>query len=537
MITHAEWGIIGTGLCGDCRSAEVLVTNSLANYSSPEWEYPRLVACFSCHHSYLMRLVRHTRALNDEGFRLDEETSPYSHVVGTLFQERPQEREEFREYFAGIPTCGCCSEALLPSDAENITPYYETVDAYDHTRTIIVQAHRKCTNIADCCGTSYIDAWSRTGMRMIIFEGDKTCSICLELELKERGHVLSEDYYYCESCNSHENLETNRPARWNRSIYCRPCYDHNVFECDDCGAQYWQDDGHDCSYESEDDRSYEFIHEYSYKPRPYFFGKSENPNERLFFGIELEVESSGGNIDETSALVVNELGARVYLKEDGSLNHGFEIVTHPHSLDSLRKEFKWESFARFRKAGLRSWDTDTCGLHVHVSRDAFGISYDNRTEYSKIITSRQSHELRFMKLIYDNQRQVERLAGRSSPSYANFMDKKHLVRKVRYGTTEGGRHAAVNTDNDNTLEVRVFKGSLIPERVLGCVEFVHASVEYTRNLRVTGSKAMVRMPDGKMRSTALSWLAFAGYVHQNVELYPNLTALMVKTLDNDYSVE
>jgi hypothetical protein len=201
-------------------------------------------------------------------------------------------------------------------------------------------------------------------------------------------------------------------------------------------------------------------------------------------------------------------------------------VTHPHSLDAYRKEFSWESFAQFRKDGLRSWNTSTCGLHVHVSRDAFGVPYDNRTDnFSRHIRTRQAHELRFIKLIYDNERQVCRLAGRKSDSYANFQDRNNLTNKVFRGRDIGGRHAAVNTYNDSTLEVRIFKGSLKHERVLMALEFVHSAVEYTRDLKVNG------------KNHALSWLAFSGYVHANQEQYPNLFAFMAQSFNNDSTGE
>jgi hypothetical protein len=95
--------------------------------------------------------------------------------------------------------------------------------------------------------------------------------------------------------------------------------------------------------------------------------------------------------------------------------------------------------------------------------------------------------------------------------------------KVRSGGYD--RHVAVNTENSETLEVRVFKGSLMPERVLGCIEFVHSGVEYTRNLKVTG------------KNHALSWLAYCGYVHTNQEQYPNLYALMLKTFNQERDIE
>jgi hypothetical protein len=105
------------------------------------------------------------------------------------------------------------------------------------------------------------------------------------------------------------------------------------------------------------------------------------------------------------------------------------------------------------------------------------------------------------------------------------MDKGKLVRKVKNGTQENGRYSAINTDNDNTLEVRVFKGSLRPERVLSALEFVTASVEYTRDLPING------------KNNALTWLAFTGYVAQHAETYPNLALIMNESFNSDYPAQ
>ena len=213
--------------------------------------------------------------------------------------------------------------------------------------------------------------------------------------------------------------------------------------------------------------------------------------------------------------MVNSLGERVYLKEDGSLNDGFEIVTHPHSLEEYQTKFDWESLGKLRRLGFRSWNTSTCGLHVHVSRTAFG-NPNTRQDIVKV----QSHELRFMKLIYDNDRQISRLAGRTS-TYASFSDKGRLVQKIKYGTQDNGRYSAINSDNSATLEVRVFRGSLKPERVLMALELVQCSVEYTRGLHVSAS------------NKALSWMMFTRYVADNASTYPHLFSAMEKSFMSD----
>jgi len=238
-------------------------------------------------------------------------------------------------------------------------------------------------------------------------------------------------------------------------------------------------------------------------------------------GFELEVEARNTTRSEGAELAHTQLGDRAYLKEDGSLSDGFEIVTHPHTLSMYQTSFPWDTLDKLQRAGMRSWNTRTCGLHVHVSRRAFHVKNGIFTD----IVKTQGHELRFMKLIYDNQRMVERIAGRSNNNYASFQDKNKLVSKVKHGTQENGRYSAINTENDATLEVRVFKGSLRKERVLSALEFVHSAVEYTRDLKVTG------------KNNALSWLQFTRYVAENQEQYPNLALIMNESFSRDSAPE
>jgi hypothetical protein len=208
------------------------------------------------------------------------------------------------------------------------------------------------------------------------------------------------------------------------------------------------------------------------------------------------------------------------MKSDASLSDGFEIVTHPHTLEYYQNQFDWSVLNKLKRNGHRSWNTDTCGLHVHVSREAFGgtISWDTSP---RDILHMQAHQLRFMKLIYDNERQVSRIAGRASSNYASFSDKGNLVPKVKRGLSRHGHCAAVNVENYATLEIRVFKGSLRKERILSALEFVTATVEYTRNLKVTGA------------NTALSWLRFTAYVSNNSVTYPNLALIMSESFTNE----
>ena len=423
-------------------------------------------------------------------------------------------------------------EACLRPEIEGNERWSLTTAHLADGRVII--AHVRCAS-ATCedCDLNYAHPhqrpWRQTEERsqdayqvsefaeFIQLDGRSRCTTCAEKYYAENGG--EGNFYFCNHCE--ETVRLSYTQRFDGSRYCNSCIESNVYTCDDCGDEYWDGSHDNCSYlEDEEDES--IIHSYSYRPSPYFIGVG-----KYHLGFELEVEARNGSRYEGAELAQNTLGATAYMKDDGSLSDGFEIVTHPHTLEKYQKEFKWEVLTKLKSEGYRSWNTTSCGLHVHVSRTAFGTGGDpwsrgiTAGSREKIILARQSHELRFMKLIYDNQRQVERIAGRSNNNYARFSDKGRLVRKVKYGEQDNGRYSAINTENDATIEVRVFKGSLRKERVLSALEFVTASVEYTRDLKVTA------------KNQALTWLAFTGYISSNLETYPNLALIMSESFAND----
>lgn len=422
------------------------------------------------------------------------------------------------------PVCDACNypEFTVP-DSEH--QRWKFITAYKADRECTIIVHQACSTIrgaysngcTDCdtiyATTRYTD-WRIAGQKEYAqftqIEGDNRCGHCANIYFEENGG--RHNFSVCACCE--DTFRTHSGSWFRDSLYCPSCYD-SVYTCDDCGAEYWDGDGHEC--EDEEDSS-NAIHSYSYRPSPYFFGKGQ-----YYLGFELEVEARNESRYTGAEIAQDLLGSHAYMKDDGSLNDGFEIVTHPHTLEAYKTDFNWDFIPRLKGNGFRSWNTETCGLHVHVSRTAFGegVSPWGRHDRDQLILRKQAHELRFMKLIYDNQRQVERIAGRAGNHYATFGDKGKLVEKVKFGSQSNGRYSAINTENDATLEVRVFKGSLRKERVLSALEFVAASVEYTRDLKVTS------------KNQALSWLCFTAYVSNNMETYPNLALIMSESFASD----
>jgi len=96
--------------------------------------------------------------------------------------------------------------------------------------------------------------------------------------------------------------------------------------------------------------------------------------------------------------------------------------------------------------------------------------------------------------------------------YFTLLDKCVNPRQV---STE--RYSAVNTQNEHTLELRFFRGTMKPSGVRSAIQLAHASIEYTRNLT---------LPDVKLGM--LSWEWFYDYVEANNGFYPDLYERMSK---------
>jgi len=351
--------------------------------------------------------------------------------------------------------------------------------------------------------------------------GDPVCESCIVI-CESCDYVMSvddeynnvEDRLWCQPCtrnNAHwcdlcEAYFTGYTygAEDTDDTMCERCFEDNTSYCEGCDATYMNG----CEYNHHDDEDTRAIHDYSYRPDP-IFRSSENEQTRLYFGIEIETEVRGGDYsDRTNAAEYAqqqlEMYDLAYLKSDGSLECGFEIVTHPlsHSYFMNDADRLWSTIDKLKSNySMMAWGTKTCGLHVHISRAGFNSG---------------SHQHRFLQLVYNNKDFYEVIAGRSSSHWAKFDDifdsntgQKSFKNKFdRHGSD---RYSAVNTNNRNTLEMRIFRGSLNPRFIKSAIDLAHASVEFTRVMSVK-----------EVRDDGLSCLKFRQYIESKPDLYPSL---------------
>lgn len=313
------------------------------------------------------------------------------------------------------------------------------------------------------------------------------------------------DYFQCDDCGAwYRRVED---TWWNRTNYfitgdnrtiCQDCYIDNYECCNDCGEIYSVDDmthdenedGHEVYYCADCERSHKkkYIKNYSYKPSPIF--KTGNHDKiysstdirELVFGVELEIDK--GEDPEETAGELCEASEDIYCKHDGSLNNGVEIVTHPCTLDYHLKDLGWGTLCDIAlKHGFRSNDARTCGLHVHVGRRQLGSTGDGRNAtIAKMILLVQRHWDSLVTFTRRSSSQLDRWAVKPDVDLRAASADELVKNALR--ERERGRYVAVNLQNSETVEFRLFNGSLKLNTIYATLQFVSNLCLYAKNKSV-----------------------------------------------------
>ena len=276
----------------------------------------------------------------------------------------------------------------------------------------------------------------------------------------------SDNYSHCESCE-----ETYRVGRSGNGERCPRC-------------QAERDD------EDEEASRSPIL---SYSTRVDTTPEGKGP---IWFGIELEVEvKSGSDTNEMATKCKELLGEFAIIKGDGSLNNGFEMVTRPASLEVHRE--RWTKFMEGRPKGIRSWETTTCGMHVHLTRRAYdGSAIMTDLTVAKIVMFVNSPR---------NKAFIVDIAGRDADRWAKMQDKESLPKALR--AVE--RYEAVNLLNKRTIEFRIFRGTL-------------SYAGFMKNLEFTAAVKDFCGQAGRSLTECQSLTSFKEFVNDNKKGYPFL---------------
>lgn len=344
------------------------------------------------------------------------------------------------------------------------------------------------------------------------------CTVCNSILPKHKNYYLPEkpicehcwtenQYYVCNGCNQlfSNKIEAERGCGSNEMLLCPHCntrYPH----CNHCNFPLIrQSEEYTCEICNEDSNTiivlcrhcyYEYhnhasIQAYNFKPLPIFHGAG------IQFGIELEIDKIPINsiMNISSKKIINnkqKLGImltkkdpkqeKYYLKDDGSLSNGIEIVSHPGDINWHLKKMNWKDiFDTCIEHKATSHKAKTCGLHIHIDKKAFGNSVNLR-------------ELNILKLIYTFQkfqREIITFSRRTREDidrWCNFhwYDKKELYepKKTCDKQYRSGKYYAINLSNKNTVEIRVFRGTLNLVTFNATIQFMNNMVTYLYNVGI-----------------------------------------------------
>lgn len=313
------------------------------------------------------------------------------------------------------------------------------------------------TFLCDHCGTHH------PIHTLTVFRDQNLCPECLE-----------ETTLICSRCGERIWAEDN--AGNDATPLCDPCYTYHYTNCSSCGrlirngdARYLdEDDDYPlCSHCYDREQGSHAIKDYYFKPTPIFYGDSPR-----YFGVELEIDGAGERNDRASRIlsVANDNGSEfLYCKHDGSLEDGFELITHPMSLDFHQHEMPWNAVLNeVIHFGYQSHQIGTCGLHVHVSRKAFGnTEQEQDAAIARILFFVEKHWNELLRFSRRTPCQLERWAAR----YGYKDRPRDILDQAKKGGG-AGRYACVNLQPEDTIEFRIFRGTLKYNTLIATLQLV-----------------------------------------------------------------
>lgn len=332
---------------------------------------------------------------------------------------------------------------------------------------------------------------------------------------------LDRAYVSCSGCGV-LSVYTRGLRRHNGRAYCRRCHEENFRLCIHCDTSFHTSDmisdsqneyiaishmddfivcansGRFSSRSEAVERDGQWYHplfvpvihriqKHNYRPEPIFHKAGDDgPNTRLFFGVELEIEGGGEtHVHCDQILTIPNPSDKppehvAYGKHDGSVDRGFEIVTHPASYNYHIQTFPWdEMLAECKRLGYRR-NPNTCGLHVHISKNFFGQS-ELRQDLGvmKLLFLVE----RFWDYLLTFSRRTEEQLERWASRYGMQETPRKLLEYAKHQNSSS-RYKAVNLANDHTVEIRLFRGTLEPHIIKATIQLCRVLSEISKGVRL-----------------------------------------------------
>ena len=298
----------------------------------------------------------------------------------------------------------------------------------------------------------------------------EVCSCCGETIARQLAEQPEDsDFWYCSRClhsNCYQCAECNRYYRYEDSL--REV--DNRWFCDDC-------------YENHRPiiSDYHSMKEYS---DIVFYGEADRCEE-LHIGIEIESDCDHRVERERIAGGVKDiLGDFVNIENDGSLNYGFEVITHPATLNyhlSMMPKYR-EAFEYLIDNDMRGHDISTTGMHYHMDRRYFGSKEDSSIAKLMYLVERYFKEFKIFARRTDAQCADWCRSRKQSYNGKAGWIKQAVMESKAYSSYQQ-RYYNINLLNTDTIEIRLWKSTHNIETFEATLRFTARLAQLCRDTR------------------------------------------------------
>lgn len=210
-------------------------------------------------------------------------------------------------------------------------------------------------------------------------------------------------------------------------------------------------------------------------------------------GVELEVECKNSECHRQCSEIQSNW---IYMETDCSLStRGIEFITIPLRPKDAKKAETWSSLIVYLFKRAKSWNTSTCGLHIHIGREILGRTAEQQSETIGKMLFLYHYWLKdcaMNRAIYgrargysDQDAKVTEADAARTLGKEVFKSKKlkDTVKNALIDKSSRGRYFDINLSNSATIEFRRGRGSLNTNRITAVIEYCELICLYAKQAK------------------------------------------------------